>query len=70
MGNSVDAAPLHAEPIAGVIGAVVHVEEPWTLPLGAERLEELHDLVARNGVVVVRGGSTSAPGDRASPGGR
>jgi taurine dioxygenase len=55
MGKSVDATALRVEPIAGVIGAVVRLDDPWAIPLDAERVEELHGLVARHGVLVVRG---------------
>jgi taurine dioxygenase len=55
VGTSVDAPSLDAEPIAGVIGAVVHVDDPWRLPLDVGRVDELHALVASHGVVVLRG---------------
>jgi taurine dioxygenase len=55
MDNSTDPSPLRVEPIAGVIGAVIRVDEPWALPLPAARVDELHALVARHGVLVVRG---------------
>jgi taurine dioxygenase len=55
MQDSVEVAPLRVEPIAGVIGAVVHVEDPWPLPLSAARVAELHSLVALNGVLILRG---------------
>jgi taurine dioxygenase len=47
--------PLIVEPIAGVLGAVAHVDEPWTFPLAAPLVETLHSLVAHHGVVVLRG---------------
>jgi taurine dioxygenase len=48
-------SPLVVEPIAGVLGVVVHVDEPWTFPLATPLVDALHSLVARHGVVVLRG---------------
>jgi taurine dioxygenase len=55
MNDGDGALPLVVEPIAGVLGAVLHVEEPWSFPLAASFVDALRSLVARHGVVVLRG---------------